>query len=51
MEINDAVKGIMAFLEFNPLLYRAQIITQVERVTSWLNARENALHGCNSRTL
>jgi hypothetical protein len=50
MEIDDAVKSIMAILKLNPLLYGTEVITEVERVTSWLNARENALHGCNSRT-
>jgi hypothetical protein len=49
MEINDAVEGIVTILEFNPLLYSAKIISQVERITGWLNARENALHSCNSR--
>jgi hypothetical protein len=50
VEINDAVKSIVAILKFYPLLYRTEVITEVERVTGWLDARENALHGCNSRT-
>jgi hypothetical protein len=49
MQVNDAVERIVAILKLNPLLNCAKVISQVERVTGWLNARENALHSCNSR--
>jgi hypothetical protein len=38
MQINDAVKSIIANLQLYPLLQRTQVITQVEGVTCWLNA-------------
>jgi hypothetical protein len=38
MQINDAVKSIIAILKLYPLLESAQVITQVEGVTCWLNA-------------
>jgi hypothetical protein len=38
MQINDAIKGIISILQFNPLLERTQVISQVEGVTCWLNA-------------
>jgi hypothetical protein len=49
VEIDDAVKGVMAILELNPLLNGAEIISEMERITCWLDARENALHGRYSR--
>ncbi|TNV70812.1 hypothetical protein FGO68_gene8663 [Halteria grandinella] len=50
MQIYDAVEGIMAILQLNPLLDRTQIISKMERVARWLNARKDAFHSCNSRT-
>jgi hypothetical protein len=35
----------MAILKFNPLLYCAEVITQVKGVTCWLNAGKYPLLG------
>jgi hypothetical protein len=38
MEVDDAVKGVVAILELNPLLHRTEVISQVEGIAGGLDS-------------
>src|SRR5699024_10739704 len=43
VQVRDEVKSVEAFLQVNPLLERTEVITQVIRVSRWLDTRQDTI--------